>query len=70
MSILSWFGDEGLKLGGIILTSGAFEGFGDWSLGEINAISIHVQSIQETSKTLTEPRQTLMHQLQINEILF
>ena len=37
-------------------------------LWEIDAERVHIQAVQETSKTLAEPRQALVHQLQMHEV--
>jgi hypothetical protein len=38
-------------------------------LGKVHAESVHVHAIQEACKALGETRQTLMHQLQLQEVL-
>ena len=38
-------------------------------LGEINTESIHVHAVQKAGKALAEPRQTLVHQLQLHKVL-
>jgi hypothetical protein len=46
------------------------ETLGDRAFGEIYAKGIHVHSVEKGGEALREPRQTLVHELQVHEVGF
>lgn len=52
----------------LLVSSSTAKGVGNWSLWEVDTESVHVQAVHEAGEVLAEPRQTLVHKLQVHEV--